>query len=262
MANPSTFVPGIHYFCDHRCWRCSLTDRCAVFDRLSQSPPRARKTPLTPTNRVASALAASLEVTMEDAAVMMASGVVPHAHVASPPAEAEKPGHDRRMEFAEHDPLVARGAEYGQGTWRVLKGLRPILAKKGDAVALDAAERLEETCLTVASKIFRAISSSLDADYDPADTQSDSNGSAKVALLLIEESRQAWQVLMQPGRAAADGVPARQVAALDYLEAELLRRFPRALDFVRPGFDTGQASGANGQLATAILAAGRPAGRA
>jgi hypothetical protein len=261
MANPPTFVPGIHYFCDHRCWRCSLTDRCAVFDRLRQSPPRNRKTQ-TPTSRVAAALAASLEVTMEDATVMMASGVVPQSHAPIGPVETEPPSHDRLKEFAEHDSLVTCGAEYGQGTWRVLKALRPVLAKRGDAAAIDAAERLEETCLTVASKIFRAVSSSLDADYDAADIQSDSNGSAKVALLLIEESRQAWQILMQPGRAAADGVPARQVAALDGLETELLRRFPRALEFVRPGFDTGQASGANGQLATAILAAGRPAGTA
>ena len=148
----------------------------------------------------------------------------------------------------------------------MLRALRPILSERGNAaaagLALDAADRLEETCITVASKIFRAVSSSLDADYDPADTQSDANGSAKVALLLIEESRQAWRVLMQPGRAAADGVPARQVTILDGLETELLRRFPRALEFVRPGFDTGDAVGVNGQVATAMLEAGRPAGTA
>jgi hypothetical protein len=56
-------------------------------------------------------------------------------------------------------------------------------------------------CVTIASKVFRAVSSALDLDFDPADVQSDANGSAKVALLLIAESRQAWQVLMQPGRA-------------------------------------------------------------
>src|SRR6187455_2189844 len=105
MANPSPFVPGIHYFCDHRCWRCGLTDRCAVFDRLSQSPPPPRKTHTTPTNRVAAALAASLEVTMEDAAVMMASGVVPHAHVPIRAPEVEQSGHERLMECAERDPL-------------------------------------------------------------------------------------------------------------------------------------------------------------
>ena len=86
------------------------------------------------------------------------------------------------------------------------------------------------------------------------DAQTDANGSAKVALLLIEESRQAWRALMQPGVAAADGAPPRFVALLDGLEAELHRRFPRAFEFVRPGFDTGDAPGANAAIAKAVLA--------
>ena len=157
---------------------------------------------------------------------------------------------------------MAGGGAYAQSSWPVLQALRPILSGRGDAQAADAAERLEEMCATVASKIFRAVSSSVDADTDPGDVQSDSNGSAKVALLLIEESRQAWRVLMQPGRSVADGAPARFVVMLDALETELLKRFPRALEFVRPGFDTDPATPADGQLSRAMLAAGQPRGTA
>jgi hypothetical protein len=106
------------------------------------------------------------------------------------------------------------------------------------------------------------VSSALDGDSDASDVQSDSNGSAKVALLLIEESRQAWRVLMRPGCALADGLPARFITALEALETELLHRFPRALDFVRPGFDTGGEAGRNGQLARAVLQATGTHGRA
>ena len=74
----------------------------------------------------------------------------------------------------------------------------------------------------------------------------------KVALLLIEESRQAWRVLMQPGRAVADGLPARFVSMLDALEAGLMQRFPRAFEFIRPGFDTGLASVNSAQVAEAL----------
>ena len=158
---------------------------------------------------------------------------------------------------AEQDPLVVRGGEYAQCSWPVLRALRPILSASLDREAMDAAERLEEMSATVASKIFRAVSSSLDGIVTPADLQSDANGSAKVALLLIEESRQAWRVLMQPGRAVADGAPARFVAMLEVLETELLSRFPRALEFVRPGFDTGESPEAGSQLARAMLAAHR-----
>ena len=260
MTNPSTCIPGIQYFCDHRCWRCALTHRCAVFARWSRSPERQAAAAANPAGRVASALAVSLEVTMEEITVVAAAtGAAPPVPEPAHDDEAAHAGEARLKEFVARDSLVARGAEYARGSWPVLHALRPILLDRGDAMAIDAADRLEETCVTVASKVFRAVSSSLDPDYDASDIQSDANGSAKVALLLIEESRRAWRVLMQTGRAAADGVPGRQVVALDVLETELLRRFPNALSFVRPGFDTGPAAGAQAQLAAA-LAAERPAG--
>jgi len=231
-------IPGIHYFCDHRCWRCRLTDRCAVFGRWMTSEERQRAAKGGPTARVASALAVSLQVTMEDASVMLTSGAMAGLSVRNgsrPDAVSIPP--DDRAERAMSDPLVVRGSDYTRASWSVLRGLHAVLVRRGDAASTDAAERLEEMCVTIASKVFRAVSSALDLDFDPADVQSDANGSAKVALLLIAESRQAWQVLMQPGRAAANGAPARFVATLDALEAEVLRRFPRAFEFRRPGFD-------------------------
>jgi hypothetical protein len=111
-------------------------------------------------------------------------------------------------------------------------------------------------CFKVPSKIVRCLAGAAHADHDPGDLQSDANGSAKVALLLIEESRQAWRVLMQPGRARGGGAPARFVRLLDGLEAGLLQTFPRAFEFVRPGFDTGEMTGASGEVARAMLLAG------
>ena len=42
---------------------------------------------------------------------------------------------------------------------------------------------------------------------------------------------------MEVGRATADGVPAQAVRMLEALEADVRERFPRVMDFVRPGFD-------------------------
>ncbi len=110
--------------------------------------------------------------------------------------------------------------------------------------------------MTIASKVFRAVSSALADGQDATDLQSDANGSAKVALLLIEEARRDWRVLMQDGRAVANGVPARLVHTLDDLERELAARFPRALEFVRPGFDTGRVNDEGAAIARAMLAGG------
>jgi len=268
MSTPQTrpsFTRGLHYFCDHRCWRCPLSRRCAVFARWSD-PANQKKTLFTgPGGRVASVLAVSLDVTMEEAVTLAAeaalmtpetaiSAFVPAARPTPPPTHERHPPPLRR---AEQDPLVIRGGEYAQCSWPVLRALRPALSSPDDRDAADAVERLEEMSATVASKIFRAVSSSFDVGAACVGVQGDANGSAKVALLLIEESRQAWRVLMRPGHAIADGAPARFVAMLDVLETGLLQRFPHALEFVRPGFDTGESPEAGSRLARAMLVAHR-----
>ena len=216
-----------------------MTARCAVFARWMTSDERKLAAKGEPSSRVASALAVSLQVTLEDASVMLTSGVMAGVTIRNGSAPDQvRVSDDQRFDAAMADPLVTRGADYTRLSWPVLRGLRPLLKDRRDAIATDAAERLEEICITVASKVYRAVSSSFEADHNAADPQNDANGSAKVALILIDESRRAWRVLMQPGRAIADGVPARLVAALDGLEAALLQRFPRALEFLRPGFDT------------------------
>jgi len=43
---------------------------------------------------------------------------------------------------------------------------------------------------------------------------------------------------MEIGRATADGVPMALVRVLDEIDAGLVKRFPRAMSFIRPGFDT------------------------
>jgi hypothetical protein len=247
---------GLHHFCDQRCWRCPLTARCRVHHRWSQTrePASLRK---HPAKRVAAVVRLGLEVTIEELTELAELHGVPF-EPGSEPLASDEPGIDRSEVLRQHDaasPLGLSADEYAALSWQTLRGLRGLLAGRRDREALDACERLEEMCVGVASKVVRALSSAAKPEHDPADLQSDANGSAKVALLLIEESRRAWRVLMRPGRTYGGGAPARFVALLDGLEAGLLRRFPRAFEFVRPGFDTGSADGAAGAIARALLQA-------
>ena len=222
---------------------------------MSEAPPERIRRGSGPAGRVAAVVMASLHVTVEQVGLMIGD-----ASLLAPPVSGDV-GDRPRLESsgsrqeAEKDSLVMRSREYATASLRVLHTLRPRLGRIGDARLIDAADRLEETCLTVASKTHRAVSSSLDAETDPPDPQGDANGSAKVALLLIEESRQAWRELMQPGRTFGNGAPARFVKVLDALEAGLHQRFPRAFEFIRPGFDTLD-DGVSAGIARALLANG------
>ena len=76
-------------------------------------------------------------------------------------------------------------------------------------------------------------------DYDAIVARSsliDSNGSAKRALVAIDRSIAAWRVL-QISRSNKSQTIMPMLLQLERLRRSLETRFPRARDFVRPGFD-------------------------
>jgi hypothetical protein len=237
------YIEAIHHYCDRCCWRCPFTARCACAVVIADDPA-AR--PSNPTERVTATLVRVLEhaTTRARELTSMAGALIPPSTDA---LAAAARAHDDKMRRLKADPLVAMSAEYALQALPLSRAVQPLV--RAQPALADAAERLEEISGTLASKIFRAVSNRLDADFDPADVQSDGNGSAKIARLLIEESRRAWRALDAAG--LANGVPGRLSVALDHLEAALCSLFPQALAFVRPGFDTEAASTA-GQLAAAI----------
>jgi hypothetical protein len=239
-------IEGIHNYCDRCCHRCRFTSRCACavvatpgdaadadpMQTITASMINSLGHAMTMVHQVAKDIGIDLNVTSDDL------------------QEAER-WHEEKVRRASADPLVAAARDYALQTMPIARALRPIVAGQPSPVLADAVSRIEEVAGSVASKIYRAVSSSLEPDLDGSDVQNDANGSAKVARLLIEESRRAWRTLMQAGQATANGVPARLCAVLDRLEADLATRFPRALEFVRPGFDTEDVDEA-AQLAAAI----------
>ena len=193
---------------------------------------------------VARSLAASLKLVISD----IASGNAPPSRSGS---AGEPFDVERAARAAQSDPLVEMASDYVRAAWTVLKGSRSQVDRTGDAAAHNAVERLEEVCLTLGSKIYRAVAGAAESPAAAA-VQGDANGSAKVALLIIEESRRQWRVLMRPGLSIANGAPAKFVDVLDSIEHALLSRFPRAFEFVRPGFDEG-AAGAASAMDRALL---------
>jgi hypothetical protein len=71
-------------------------------------------------------------------------------------------------------------------------------------------------------------------DGDDHPIQNDWNGSAKVALISIARSTEAWKAL---GSALGDASAKALGDGLGDLQRVVLREFPKATDFRRPGFD-------------------------
>jgi hypothetical protein len=222
-------IPGIYNYCDGRCPRCAFTERCLTFldNRELQS---AAEPPSTIAEMVGASLRRTLSILTEVArrAAIDLEDIAQGEEGAAIEADPER--HTR-------DPLAASARQYGELAWRIAQALQPIVAQRGDPAVVEAVDTINWFSTLISAKIRRAICGQSDGWEDHDGVQTDHNGSAKVAMLGIAESRAAWGVLMEAGKATADGVPAQAVKMLDRLECDLRARFPRATEFVRPGFD-------------------------
>jgi len=233
-ARDPRLIPGIYNYCDGRCPRCPFTQRCLTY--LDSEELKARGGDRSLADTIGDSLQRTLEMLAEAA---RREGVDLDAPTAEAETEASSP--DTDLERHRQDPLAVRARAYGQLAWRIGRAIAPIAAARDDAPLVEAVETIEWFSSMISSKLYRAICGQAEGweegERRREDAQTDFNGSAKIALIGIDESRRAWAVLMEAGRAAADGVPARAVGMLEELDAAVRERFPRVMEFVRPGFD-------------------------
>jgi hypothetical protein len=232
-AKDPNLVPGIYNYCDRRCARCAFTSRCLSYLESRRDQAEAGGGARLP---VRTLVGRSLGRAFEMMQVIARREGIDLSLTPDELAEAEREQADQDR-VLEGDPLVALARRYSATTWPIVQALVPIVADRGDAASIEAVSRIGEICGLISSKIYRAVSGTNEPEFDAADVQTDANGSAKLARLLVADSHAAWRVLMEVERAAADGVPAALVRVLDELDASLAARFPRAMDFRRPGFD-------------------------
>ena len=226
-ARDPHLIPGIYNYCDGRCPRCSFTERCLTYlDNQELKAQASDDRPLADTVRD------SLQRTMA-----MIAEVARREGFDFDAADNVVSTADRELDKHRQDALVVRAREYGHLAWRIGRAVAPIAEARGDEAIVEAVEMIEWFSSMISSKLYRAICGQAEGWERPDEAQTDVNGSAKVALIGIEESRRGWAVLMEAGRATANGVPAKAVAMLEALDAAVRERFPLVMAFVRPGFD-------------------------
>jgi hypothetical protein len=221
-------IPGIYNYCDGRCPRCPFTERCLTF-----LDTRELESAVVPSS-IADMVDASLRRTLEILTEVARREGIDLENVAK---DEDVTAIEDQAERHRRDPLAVSARRYGELAWRIAQALEPIVGQRGDAAVIDAVDTIEWFATLIGAKIRRAICGQSEGWDDRDRAQTDHNGSAKVALLGIAESRAAWRVLMEAGKATADGVPAHAVKMLDSLARDVRARFPRAMEFVRPGLD-------------------------
>ena len=142
-------------------------------------------------------------------------------------------------------PLAMKGRAYMNALWDLQEPMTEMVAATGDPLVTAAFEVVAHHAFLIGGKAHRATSGLIwvDDDDDGDDpeercgVQSDSNGCAKLMRIAIAESRDAWSVLFTTPALSTEGLPGEMLERLEDLDREIQLHFPRAMEFVRPGFD-------------------------
>jgi hypothetical protein len=252
-------IAGIHNYCDRWCERCAFTDRCSIYQREDLVSEDYDKEDVEEGadklfwEKVSQNISKA-KTLLEDLAEK--SGVDLNALSEEiEKSEVQEKGNRKKTE--EHT-LSLLSREYAITTQQWLKTQPGMMQKletmKEDlTLGIESQERARadmemiKDSLAVIQwysefifpKLSRALMGKLD-HFDMAeidnDPQQDFNGSAKIALIAIEKSKDAWVKLF-------DLLPEQEdhflsiLGMLERLKRETLVEFPDCNKFVRPGFD-------------------------
>lgn len=223
------FIVGIFNYCDRWCERCAFTSHCRLFadhaemeasldanlKAVADAPPLPEDVPPSPPAWMRELIAESNEA------------------FRNPPSREEWERVRPRVPL-EHEPLDARAKEYAMRTFQWLAATE----RTSPCTAGDPRDVISWFHSMIAAKVHRALTKWPGADS--GEDEFDNNGSAKVALLGIDESHAAWLELIERGIVSCNEADSF-IADLVWLGESLERVRPDARAFVRAAFDEPEA---------------------
>lgn len=237
LAKNPNLISGIYNYCDRWCERCPFTARCLVYATEEADPDNDSASRDISNAAFWQKLASIFQETKE----MIPEWVVENRVDLSPSALAEA------KEQKDH-PLARAAEEYARAVSQWFEKEFPQMEVFSDAAEADKTIGFDEDAKDyveviswyqyfIAAKTIRGILSRGDEDKHLAEEDPrDSDGSIKAALIAIDRSLSAWKLMGELRRENSDSIN-KLLLDLEKLRLGTEIEFPRARDFIRPGFD-------------------------
>jgi hypothetical protein len=255
MSN--NFIPGIYNYCDRWCERCTFTSRCRNYEGTGKLKPEQ----LDVHNKVFwDSISANFTSAIELLHKIAEEKGIDLDNIMT--KEEEVQYHKRksllRITAKEHD-LSKLCKQYREI-------VLPFFKKEIDQELVDKTRELvshlhigmrseEEVVHTMANlgdceeviswyvffmdaKLQRALQGKMNGEEWEVENgyAKDSDGSAKIAIISIERSTEAWVKLFELLSSSED-TALKALAVLSRMKQKALEEFPQAMQFKRPGFD-------------------------
>ena len=238
LAADERFISGIYNYCDRWCERCPQTSRCLNFSISEEE----FSDPETHDIRNEAFWKKLSEIFGEALELLREAGEERGIELESLDSEGDAEAM-RADEEAAKNHVVCRAAKcYSRmvGDWFQGKEglfLETAFAANGGLDIDEAFEVIQWYQYFIAAKVTRAILGRMEEEKERGDEfASDSDGSAKIALVAIDRSIGAWAVISRDDHARAETV-FEMISFLDRLRQAVEETFPKARSFIRPGFD-------------------------
>jgi hypothetical protein len=247
------FIPGIYNYCDRWCERCTFTSRCRNYESTSKLSPEQ----LDINNK---AFWDNISSNFVKAIELLHKAAKEHGiDLDKAMTKEEEQEYEKRESFlkkaTENHELIKLCRKYE-------KTVRPFLKKSGDFVdktkelvsdfemglkteeqvvhsvanIRDFLEIIQWYLFFIEAKLQRALHGKLDGLEENYDFPKDSDGSAKISIIAVEQSMNAWMSLYELMPSSED-VALHSLSVLSQLKKRSLEEFPNAMRFKRPGFD-------------------------
>jgi len=232
IAGRSNIIPGIHNYCDRWCERCAFVSRCTVgISEFEMDGPELDMKNEEFWEHLSMIFQATYEMIAEGAQEM---GI----DLTESNIEYVKPVH--------HETSAEKTARsYGLRLLKWLEKNDELFVQKTEILKMtneeqvvtfqDAIDVIHWYSLFIAVKIHRATLEPYDFDDEETDRY-DNNGSAKIALIAISRSLEAFAFLYNHLHELEDEVLGF-LADLSKIQRMMKKKFPDAMNFKRPGFD-------------------------
>jgi hypothetical protein len=246
------FIDGIYNYCDRWCERCTFTSRCRNYESTSKLSPEQ----LDMNNKAFwDNISANFKKTLE----WVHKSAEKHGIDLSKPMSKEE-----EKEYEQHESFLRKATKNHELTKlcnQYQKAARPFLEQreqltekarelakevhmgiKDEEVVLvtvkdisDSVEIIQWYLFFIDVKLQRALHGKLE-DGEDYGYPKDSDGSAKIALIAIERSMNAWMRLYE-SMSSSEDVALKSLSILAKLKEKALVEFPNAMQFHRAGFD-------------------------
>jgi len=237
LAEEKRFIPGIYNYCDRWCERCPQTSRCLNFSISEEefSDPEAQDIRNEAFwNKLSEILGGTLELLRENAKKW---GIELETLGSMDDIENIK-----AKDVAAENHLLCRAAKrYSELVEDWFRGRETLFfetaaAAREGASLEEAIEVIRWYQYFISAKVIRAVRGKIEEEERCDEFASDSDGSAKIALIAIDRSIAAWALIRHYITDGAKGV-IDVIAFLDGLRQAVEKAFSSARLFIRPGFD-------------------------